>query len=149
MEGVALYGERDQLADVHTAIAVSAYHDVVATFERYVEEVGFAQVFHQVDHPAQRLAVAQSFADLFGAQAQRDGGTRCHTLRIDIGQQVIGSRDQLTTLPFPSDRFTGKTYSQDLANGVSGTYKGMTFTYTGDGDRFPSDVVSATADRDG
>jgi len=30
----------------------------------------------------------------------------------------------------------GKTYSQDLADGVSGTYKGMTFTYTGDGDRF-------------
>jgi flagellin len=42
----------------------------------------------------------------------------------------------------------GKTYSQDLADGVSGTYKGMTFTYTGDGDRFPSDIDTTDGSTD-
>jgi flagellin len=42
----------------------------------------------------------------------------------------------------------GKTYSQDLADGVSGTYKGMTFTYTGDGDRFPSDTDTTDGSTD-
>jgi predicted acyl esterase len=32
-----------------------------------------------------------------------------------IGQQVVGTPNQLTTLPFPADRFTGKTYAQALA----------------------------------
>src|SRR4051812_23986432 len=32
-----------------------------------------------------------------------------------VGQQGLGGSDQLTTLPWPADRFTGKTYAQALA----------------------------------
>jgi predicted acyl esterase len=32
-----------------------------------------------------------------------------------VGQQVLGTPEQLTTLPFPADRFTGKTHAQALA----------------------------------
>lgn len=36
-------------------------------------------------------------------------------------------------------RYEGDTFSSDLADGATDSYSGMTFTYTGDGDRFSDD----------
>lgn len=41
-----------------------------------------------------------------------------------------------------------KVFSADLTNGIQASYKGMTFTYTGDGDRFPSDTDTTDGSTD-
>ena len=54
------------------------------------------------------------FLDLY-VKKQTPNGATVKAIAPYIGQQVIGSQNQLTTLPFPADRFTGKTYAQALA----------------------------------
>ena len=54
------------------------------------------------------------FLDLY-VKRETPNGSSVKAIAPYIGQQVIGSEDQLTTLPFPADRFTGKSYSQALA----------------------------------
>lgn len=54
------------------------------------------------------------FLDLY-VKRETPNGASVKGIAPYIGQQVIGSAGQLTTLPFPADRFTGKTYAQALA----------------------------------
>ncbi len=60
------------------------------------------------------LARWSEFLDLY-VKKQTPNGTTIKAIAPFIGQQVIGSPNQLTTLPFPADRFPGKTYAQALA----------------------------------
>src|SRR5690606_9283572 len=43
---------------------------------------------------------------------------------------------------------TGKVFNPDLADGITGSYNDMVFTYTGDGDRFPSDTGKTDSSTD-
>jgi hypothetical protein len=54
------------------------------------------------------------FLDLY-VKRETPNGASAKAIAPYIGQQVIGSAGQLTTLAFPADRFTGKTYAQALA----------------------------------
>lgn len=54
------------------------------------------------------------FNDLYVAKKVPNGATM-KVIAPFIGQQVIGSEGALTSLPYPNDRFTGKTYAQALA----------------------------------
>src|SRR5450830_1531273 len=87
MEGMAARRECNALADLDVAIAVAAYHDVLSAGERHVDEVGFAQMLHQIDSAVEMFrsgrAAKAILKDVFGAQAQRDlvaglGRTRCN-----------------------------------------------------------------------
>lgn len=95
MEGVVVYGECDQLVDMYVVIVIVVYYDVVVVFQCYVEEVGFVQVFYQVDYVVQWLVIVQFFVDLFGVQVQGYCCIWCDILWIDIGQQLqfIGDFD--------------------------------------------------------
>ncbi|MFN8017505.1 MAG: CocE/NonD family hydrolase [Acidimicrobiales bacterium] len=54
------------------------------------------------------------FLDLYVAKKVPNGSFMRNAAPY-VGQQMVGTRDQLTTLPFPADRFTGMTYAQALA----------------------------------
>ncbi|WP_421118422.1 CocE/NonD family hydrolase [Aquihabitans daechungensis] len=54
------------------------------------------------------------FLDLY-VKKQTPNGSVAKAIAPYIGQQVIGAPNQLTTLPFPADRFKGRTYAQALA----------------------------------
>jgi hypothetical protein len=54
------------------------------------------------------------FLDLY-VKRETPNGAGVKGIAPFIGQQVIGSTGQLTTLPFPADRFTGKSYAQAKA----------------------------------
>ena len=54
------------------------------------------------------------FLDLY-VKREVPNGSLVKAIAPYIGQQVIESKDQLSTLPFPGDRFTGKTYAQARA----------------------------------
>lgn len=54
------------------------------------------------------------FLDLYVKRAVPDA-TTLKAIAPYVGQQVLGSDQQLTTLAFPANRFTGKTYAQALA----------------------------------
>ena len=54
------------------------------------------------------------FLDLY-VKRETPNGASVKGLAPYVGQQVIGSTGQLTTLKFPGDRFTGKSYTQALA----------------------------------
>ncbi|MEZ5205014.1 MAG: CocE/NonD family hydrolase [Acidimicrobiales bacterium] len=54
------------------------------------------------------------FLDLYVAKKVPNGAT-LKAIAPYVGQQVLDSPSPLTTLPFPADRFTGKTYAQALS----------------------------------
>ena len=60
------------------------------------------------------MARFDEFLDLY-AKREVPNGASMKAITPYIGQQVIGSPGQLTMLPFPADRFTGKTYDQALS----------------------------------
>ena len=71
---------------------------------------GHAEIF-AVPEAIQRWS---EFLDLYVRHVVPNG-TAIKAIAPYIGQQVLGTPNQLTSLPFPPDRFTGKTYAQALA----------------------------------
>ena len=60
------------------------------------------------------IARWQEFLDFY-VRRSVPNGTVMKAIAPTIGQQVLGSKEALTSLPFPRDRFTGLTYPQALA----------------------------------
>jgi predicted acyl esterase len=71
---------------------------------------GHAEIFAVPDV----IARWQEFLDLYVKRKTPDLSTLA-AIYPYVGQQVLGSPNQLTSLPFPANRFAGKTYAQALA----------------------------------
>jgi hypothetical protein len=71
---------------------------------------GHAEIFAVPDV----IASWQEFLDLYVKRKAPDTST-LEAIYPYVGQQVLGSPGQLTSLPFPANRFAGKTYAQALA----------------------------------